>query len=362
MKVLFLTNIPSPYRVDFFNELGKYCDLTVVFEGEYATDRDSNWSFAEIKTFKPVFLDGIRVSTDKFLSFGVLKLFKEKWDFVITGMYSTPTIMLAIEYMRIKKIPFIFNADGGFARRENKFNFLFKKHFISAASVWLSTGKATTDYLVYYGAIREKCYTYPFTSVSESDVLTSAIAKEEKFLLKEKNGIKEKKCIISVGQFIKRKGFDILVEAIKDLNGDVGVYIIGGEPTEELIDLKTAYGLKNLHFVGFKTKEELSEYYKVADLFVLPTREDIWGLVINEAMSYGLPVITTNRCISGLEMVVDGKTGYIVESENVKQLSEAINKAFELPENTWEYILSVSSDYTIENMAKRHIEILCSLA
>ena len=39
MKVLFMANIPSPYRVDFFNELGKYCDLTVTFEGRTATDR-----------------------------------------------------------------------------------------------------------------------------------------------------------------------------------------------------------------------------------------------------------------------------------------------------------------------------------
>lgn len=362
MKVLFLTNIPSPYRVDFFNELGKYCDLTVVFEGDFATDRDSKWYTAEIKTFKPVFLNGIRVGADKFLSFGVLKLFKEKWDFIITGMYSTPTIMLAIEYMRIKRIPFLFNADGGFAREENKFNFWFKKHFVSSASAWLSTGKATTDYLVHYGADREKCYIYPFTSVNESEIRKIAITEEEKIFLREKNEVKEKKCIVSVGQFIKRKGFDILIKAARDLPDDVGVYIIGGEPTKEMLDLKTECGLENLHFVGFKTKEELSEYYKVADLFVLPTREDIWGLVVNEAMSYGLPVITTNKCISGLEMVVDGKIGYIVETENVEQLNVAINKAFDLPENTREHILSVASEYTIEKMAKRHIEILNELA
>ena len=360
MKILFLTNIPSPYRVDFFNELGKYCDLTVVFEGNYATDRNSKWSSAEMKTFKPVFLNGVRVGADKFLSFGVLTLLREKWDFVITGMYSTPTIMLAIEYMRIKKIPFIFNADGGFVRDENKFSYLFKKHFISAASAWLSTGKATTDYLVHYGAARENCYVYPFTSVSKSEI-KNVVIKEEKLRLKEKNGIKEKECVVSVGQFIKRKGFDVLIKAVKELP-DVGVYIIGGEPTNEFIGLKTAYALENLHFVGFKTKDELSEYYSVADLFVLPTREDIWGLVVNEAMSYGLPVITTNRCISGLEMVVDGKTGYIVESENVEQLSEAIKKAFDLPESTREDILSVASEYTIENMAKRHIEILSDLS
>ena len=52
MKVLFMANIPSPYRVDFFNELGKYCDLTVTFEGRTATDRDEKWRAAESKISK----------------------------------------------------------------------------------------------------------------------------------------------------------------------------------------------------------------------------------------------------------------------------------------------------------------------
>ena len=43
MKILFLTNIPSPYRVDFFNELGKLCDLTVLFEKQIAQDREKQW-------------------------------------------------------------------------------------------------------------------------------------------------------------------------------------------------------------------------------------------------------------------------------------------------------------------------------
>lgn len=52
MKVLFMANIPSPYRVDFFNELGKYCDLTVTFEGRTATDRDENGGQQNLKISK----------------------------------------------------------------------------------------------------------------------------------------------------------------------------------------------------------------------------------------------------------------------------------------------------------------------
>ena len=74
---------------------------------------------------------------------------------------------------------------------------------------------------------------------------------------------------------------------------DVGIYIVGGEPTEDYLQMRASLGLDNVHFVGFQKKEALSRYYRAADLFVLPTREDIWGLVINEAMAYGCLLYTS---------------------------------------------------------------------
>ena len=56
MKVLWLTNIPSPYRVDFFNELGKQCELTVLFEKQASDERDDSWKKFNTDYFMPVFL------------------------------------------------------------------------------------------------------------------------------------------------------------------------------------------------------------------------------------------------------------------------------------------------------------------
>ena len=99
-----------------------------------------------------------------------------------------------------------------------------------------------------------------------------------------------------------------------------------------ILDLYYIYGfllfednqLKNIYFIDFSSKETLAKYYLVADLFVLATRGDTWGLVINEAMSKGLPIITTDKCVAGLELVENDINGYIFPSESVDQLSKYI--------------------------------------
>ena len=363
MKILFLTNIPSPYRVDFFNELGKSCELTVVFEGDFATDRNKNWKTGNIEHFTPIFLNGWRLGTDKFLSFSVLKLLQKKWNVIVVGGYSTPTGMLAIEYMWLHKIPFYLEVDGGFIRPDNKLKFWLKKHFVSAASGWFSSGKETTRYLVHYGANKAKIYEYPFSSLQEKDILPTLPTTEEKKELRKQLGIKEDKVIISVGRFSYQKGYgkgyDILMKASESLPDNIGVYIIGDEPTEEFSQWKKDKNLTHVHFVGFQSKEDLKKWYQAADAFVLPTREDVWGLVINEAMAQGLPIVTTDRCVAGLELVREGENGYVVPVADVQALAWAITQIFSqdyraIGQKSLEFI----KPYTIKNMVNVHKQIL----
>lgn len=170
-----------------------------------------------------------------------------------------------------------------------------------------------------------------------------------------------KKIAITVGQFIHRKGFDVLLNAWAKCDKEYELYIIGAEPTKEYLNIKEKLHLENVHFEGFKRKEELRCYYQAADLFVFPTREDIWGLVVNEAMANGLPVITTDKCVAGLELIKDGENGYIVPTENSEMLASKIN---ELMRND-SLRLSMAMNglqkirrYTVENMANVHASIL----
>lgn len=361
MRVLFLTNIPSPYRIDFFNELSEYCELTVLFERSDAENRNKEWFNRGSFNFKAVFLNGMKFGPDNAINFEVLKyLNKSDYDIIIVGVYSTPTGLLSILYMKLKKIPFILNTDGGLIKKEPVIKKWIKSYFIGSASGWLSTGEKTTEYLLHYGAKKEFTFVYPFSSLSDNELQTHLIAKDEKEKIKNSLNMDHQYVVVAVGSFIERKGFDVLLRACENIDKKVGVYIVGGEPTEKYIFLKETLNLKNTYFAGFKSKEELKKYYMAADLFVLPTREDIWGLVINEAMGNALPVITTDKCIAGLELVENTLNGFIVPVNDEVQLASKINEIIDdddLRLTMQKTSLNKIKSYTVQNMARKHMEI-----
>lgn len=357
-KVLFLTNYPSPYRVRFFDELAKYADVTVLFADrkEKQKHRNADWYIRGEGRFQAVQLQKHVAAFGRFdLCIDVLPWLKKPFDEIIVCGYSNPTMILAMLYMRLHRIPFCMEVDGGLIRQDSKLKYFVKKRLVCLADRWLSTGRWTTKYLVHYGAKKERVTEYPFSSLSEKDILPGIVSQEERLALRQELGISEENMVLAIGQFIHRKGFDVLMRAAQRLDSNTGVYIVGGEATEEYFELRKTLGVENVHFLGFQPKEHLAKFYKAADLFVLPTREDIWGLVINEALAYGLPTITTDRCVAGLELVEDGVNGYIVPVGDEKALAEKIQAVLAADrEKMGRVALESVQPYTLENMAKCH--------
>lgn len=357
-KVLFLTNYPSPYRVRFFDELANYADVTVLFADrkEKQKHRNADWYIRGEGRFRAVQLQKHVAAFGRFdLCTDVLPWLKQGFDEIVVCGYSNPTMILAMLYMRLNRIPFCMEVDGGLIRADRKLKYFVKKRLVCLADRWLSTGRWTTKYLVHYGAKQENITEYPFSSLSEKDILSQPVSREEKNALRKALGISEDHMILAIGQFIHRKGFDVLLHAAQALDDRTGVYIVGGEATEEYKTLREELGVKNVHFLGFQPKEHLANFYKAADLFVLPTREDIWGLVINEAMAYGLPTITTDRCVAGLELITEGVNGSIVPVGDEKLLAEKIQTVLASDMDAMgAAALAAVRPYTLENMAKVH--------
>lgn len=362
-KVLFITNLPTPYRIDFYRELGKRCDLTVVIEARRSNDLHFNWNDDNIQTFKLDYLNEGNLNEKK-TNWSVLPyLSKRKFDVIVVSCYHTYTGMLSLAWLKAKHIPYVFETDGGMiANAEASLKKKYKTLLIKGAKDYFSPSKGSDDYLSYYGAKYDTIHRYPFSSLSDADILPRLLSVQEKNDIRQRLGVKEPKVILAVGQFIHRKGFDVLMEAAKDMDRNIGIYIVGGKPTEEYLSLQKKYDLTQVHFEGFKTKDELAEYFKSADLFVHPTREDIWGLVINEAMAYGLPVVTTNKCVAGMELVSDQDC--LIDTDSPEQLKSIMETLMGNDERR----LRIASDnlkkiagYTVEKMAEAHIKVFETL-
>ncbi len=365
MKVLYIVNVPAPYMVNYFNELGKYCDLTVIFEKDRSDERDKSWLDYKCENFKPIILKGISTAVDYAFAPQIVKYLKRNtYDFIFISNMASLTGITAIKYLKFRKIPYFLESEGGFAKSGKGFKERFKKNLMKGAERYFSTTPIGDEYFLAYGATADKLVKYPFTSLYAKDIIDAPLSTEEKSVIREKLRIKEQKVVISVGRFNYGggygKGYDTLLAAAENMP-KVGVYIIGGQPTQEFSDIKEKKHLNNVHFVDFKSKQELAEYYLASDVFVLMTRGDVWGLVINEAMACGLPVVTTDMCIAGMELVVNDDNGYILSVGDSRALAEKINLIIN-DEDKLAKMGRRSIDkiqwYTFESMAKVHIDFM----
>ena len=254
----------------------------------------------------------------------------------------------------------MLSVDGGYISADDALRRRVKRFLIGAADSWLSTGRGADDYLAHYGAVRERCFTYPFSSVRAKDVARCPATPAEKRLLRAELGISHEKVVLSVGRFLGWKGFDLLIRAAARFPAGTGLYIVGGKPPQEYVSLVEENALSDrVRFVDFQQSAILRNYYRAADLFATATRDDIWGLVVNEAMAQGLPVISTDRCGAAQEMIEDGRNGRVVPVDDMAAFATAVNELLnddEMRECCAQRALETGASYTIESMALAHLD------
>ena len=360
-KVLFISNIPTPYRNDFYNELGKKTKLTVIYEAKGASNQGIrfNWNMSQIQNYKAVFLKEGDIEENK-INIKIFKYLRQKWDCIFVTNYSYRTEMFAIIYLKIHRIPYIMEVDGGAVKSENWIKRKYKSFLIIGAKAYFSPSKNTDEFLVHYGVDAGKINRHVFTSLRENQILSNPLTVSRKKVIRKKIGIDEENVIVGVGQLIHRKGWDLLIDIAKTINA--GIYIIGdGELKAEYKKKIYDEQIKNVHLVGFLSNKLTTQYYQSADLFVLPTRYDVWGLVINEALANGIPVITTKDCVAGVELIKNKINGILIHSDDKKELESAINNILNNADEKFQMAnsaIKIINSYTIETMVKQHLEYI----
>lgn len=355
-KVIFLTYIPSPYRVDFFNELSKYCDLNVLYY--YENMPNSPWKKTnQVHNYKYVFL--LQQSRFKGLFVLLKLLYKNRNETIVVGGYSMLAEIFAIFFLKLLRVKFVLNSDGGF-KTKGFVKTILKKQLIKSASYWLSSGINTSNTLVYYGAKPSNIFEYHFSSLFENEVLKKNIEGEELIKKRKRLNLKSNVTyVVFVGQLIHRKGLDILLEAVALMKNKKMEFLVIGAG-DQMNSLKEYCDFNNIkervHFIGKCPKPEVLEYLKVSDVFVFPSREDIWGLVLNEAVANGLPVISTKQVGSAYSLISDDENGYLINSDNVSDLVGTLDKLVFKNLNIMRLkSLEKAQKYTIENMVIDHM-------
>ena len=94
----------------------------------------------------------------------------------------------------------------------------------------------------------------------------------------------------------------------------------------EMERLISSSGLKNVHILGFRNQSELPACYAMADALVLPSESEPWGLVVNEAMCFGLPIVVSDRVGSAPDLVRSGRNGFVYPMGDVSALAGCLRK------------------------------------
>lgn len=356
-KILVISSYPAPYRVSVFRGLAEVYETEVFFEFIKDQSRSADWFVRDTRFH--ILCDADARKRFKFC----LKHLKE-YDLVLAYDYNNRNAMSLMFRCMVRQVPYCINCDGAFIH-SHWLKDRIKRLFISRAAACFASGEYAGRYFRHYGAKKERIYYHRFTSLSEEDICKSQASKEEKEHRKKSLGLTQERTVLTIGQFIPRKGIDILLKAWKTLDRTAWLVIVGGgELEEEYMRIVEEEGFQHVILRGFMKKEEIFSYYRASDVFVLPTREDIWGLVINEAMACGLPVVATDRCIAAKELIQNDENGYVVPAENPQALRDALQKVLSdegLRERMSVNNLKKINGCTIDAIVKKHIEVIDTL-
>jgi len=337
MRVAFVTNIPSHYRIGLFEKLAEEYETDFFFFSDGA-ERDwlrknGLWG----GNFHGEFLSGFRIpGVGRVTPSLFYKIASGKYDVVvkcINGKFALPATFITAKLLRR---PFILWT-GIWSHPKSlahKVSFPLVRWIYSHSDAIVVYGDHVKRYLVNLGieskkifigwnTVDNKLFNLPVTDFQRSQVRASlGVGADEKLVL-------------YVGRIENEKGLEYLVEAFSAVSKHMrGVLLVigTGSMKEDLARKASADVKGRVLFLDFVKNSELWKYYSIADVFVLPSvstkmNKETWGLVINEAMNQGCPVIATDAvgaAVGGL--LEDGKTGLVVPEADSVRLADAITK------------------------------------
>ncbi|QGQ94372.1 glycosyltransferase family 1 protein [Paenibacillus psychroresistens] len=368
-KVMFITNIPTPYRVPWWNQLSDFVDLQVIFMDK--TEKNRKWeNVLQAGKFKYSIIGGVHVDFPKrdwTLHFnpGILySLTKYKPQKLILGGYDSITTLLALCFAKLLRIECIlwYESTQDSANLRQSFLKRIKTFLINRFDKYAVPGESAKANLIALGVKPQVIYIAPNVVNNTYFSEKSLEFRATKEALKADLGLPDK-VILFVGQLIERKGLHVLLEAYKELEDDsVGLLIVGdGHLKAQYEAICSQHGLKFVKFVGFQDVNTLPRYFAISDLFVLPSHREVWGLVVNEAMASELPVLCSKYAGCAYDLIQEGENGYTFDPHDATELAQKmallLNDSFVLRQ-MGQASKKIIDRYTIDTSVRGILEAL----
>ena len=341
-KILLITNIPTPYRIPLFNELkeqleGKGLGLKVIFGAlgyarrKWSVDMSQCRFEYEVLPSKNLYFSDPEKSS--FTYSGLYRVIsKENPSVIITNAFSIATTKLWLRSW-FKKTDYIIWS-GAIHRKAKSDSFvrrLQRKILVRRAVGFIAYGTKAKEYLVSLGAQRNK------VEIGINTVDVQFYKSECRRLRGNLIPNDSSKHLLYVGHLSPRKNvFSVLkvINYLAKLRSDIIFDIVGdGEDRVRLEEYVTENGLTDfVKFHGFKQKADIVLFLAQSDCFLFPTDFDIWGLVLVEAMSAGLPCIASIHAGATHDLIKEGVTGFAMDFSETEKVVDKVNWILENPE------------------------------
>ena len=355
MRIAFLFTHPVQYLTPLVSEISKetnfnikvyYCEDTTKGYYDKEFGKVLKWDIPLLEGYKYDFLPNSRLKKIggffRYANFSIIrKLRTDKPDVLIIHGWNYLTALIAIITCKFLSIKIWHRGDNPYRQEMLKpKTLLFIKKVILGYVLF-----STIDRFLYVG-LQNKLF-YKFYAVPEIKLLSSPHAINNSFFQKIRQSLPDKlqlrnqlkldpeiKVVLVVGKLTKNKNADALLDAFKILNReDVMLVFVGDGENRTLIDnFKFRNKFENIIITGFKNQGELPAYYAMADVFVLPSKSETWGLVVNEAMNFELPIICSESVGCADDLIKHGINGFKIDLNKPQTLVQALNQLLDDPE------------------------------
>lgn len=195
---------------------------------------------------------------------------------------------------------------------------------------FLYIGQSNKDFYLAHGVKEDQLFFTPYSVDNQRFCQQYEQLKDQKKELREKYGLdKEAPVFLFAGKYISKKRPMDLIKAFHRLNHSEAQLIMVGEGAlrSEMESYIKAHNLSRVTLTGFINQQEIAEYYTMADVFVLPSGYgETWGLVVNEAMNFELPLIVSDLVGCTDDLVCEGQNGFTFPCGEVEQLAEKMER------------------------------------